>query len=198
MFPPTLSLSSDLSRPRPASLRRTDESVLAMQSASEVWSRPAMRGHEFPLAAPIFVRACRRWHWHPHDQCFEPRHVSVRRKRKAERRQTLFRKPPHLPVRRAPCKARSPIGVPPRLLPKGRHRPKGSPGPGFVRRAPRGGFAADASPHSQRAPRAPVIVPAGLIPETPGRGSDEPPPAGTASRSDQPGSPADVLHGERD
>jgi hypothetical protein len=37
-----------------------------------------------------------------------------------------------------------------------------------------------------------------LMPRPPGNGSDEPPPAGTASRSDQPGSPADVLHGERD
>jgi hypothetical protein len=36
------------------------------------------------------------------------------------------------------------------------------------------------------------------MPKPPGSGSDEPPPAGTASRSDQPGSPADVLHGERD
>jgi hypothetical protein len=106
--------------------------------------------------------------------------------------------PLYLAVQLAPCKARSPIGVPPRFLPKGVIVPKAHPGPGFVRRAPRGGFAADASPHSQRAPRAPVIVPAGLIPETPGSGSDEPPPAGTASRSDQPGSPADVLHGERE
>ena len=106
--------------------------------------------------------------------------------------------PLYLAVQLAPCKARSPIGVPPRLLPKGVIIPKAHPGPGFVRRAPRGGFAADASPHSQRAPRAPVIVPAGLIPETPGSRGDEPPPAGTASRSDRPGSPADVLHGERD
>jgi hypothetical protein len=37
-----------------------------------------------------------------------------------------------------------------------------------------------------------------LMPETPGSGGDEPPRAGTASRSNQPGSPADVLHGERD
>jgi hypothetical protein len=36
------------------------------------------------------------------------------------------------------------------------------------------------------------------MPEPPGSGGDEPPPAGTASHSDQPGSPADVLHAERD
>ena len=124
--------------------------------------------------------------------------VSVRRKGKRNADKRCSRKPPHLAVRRAPCKARSPIGVPPRLLPKGVIVPKAHPGSGFVRRASRGGFAADASPHSQRAPRAPVIVPAGLIPETPGSGGDEPPPAGTVPRSDQPGSPADVLHGERD
>src|SRR5271169_6779454 len=34
--------------------------------------------------------------------------------------------PPHLAMRRAPCKARSPFGVPPRLLPKGVSHPKGS------------------------------------------------------------------------
>ena len=37
-----------------------------------------------------------------------------------------------------------------------------------------------------------------LMPRPPGCDGDEPPPAGTASRSDQPASPADVLHGERD
>ena len=51
---------------------------------------------------------------------------------------------------------------------------------------------------SSDAPRVPVIVPAGMMPETPGSDSDEPPPAGTASRSDQPVSPADVLHVKRD
>jgi hypothetical protein len=34
----------------------------------------------------------------------------------------------------------------------------------------------------------------GMMPETPGSDSDEPSPAGTASRSDQPLSPADVLY----
>jgi hypothetical protein len=33
-----------------------------------------------------------------------------------------------------------------------------------------------------------------MMPETPGSNSDEPSPAGTASRSDQPLSPADVLY----
>jgi hypothetical protein len=34
--------------------------------------------------------------------------------------------PPHLAMRRAPCRARSPVGVPPRLSPKGISHPKGS------------------------------------------------------------------------
>src|ERR1700688_3996620 len=34
--------------------------------------------------------------------------------------------PPHLAMRRAPCKARSPFGVPPRLSPEGVSHPKGS------------------------------------------------------------------------
>jgi hypothetical protein len=34
--------------------------------------------------------------------------------------------PPHLAMRRAPCRARSPVGVPPRLSPKGVSHPKGS------------------------------------------------------------------------
>ena len=41
----------------------------------------------------------------------------------------------HLPVQRAPCRARSPIGVPPRFLPKGLFIPKAHPGPGFVHNA---------------------------------------------------------------
>ena len=169
----------------------------ALSRASVV--KPAMRSHEtLPLAAPIFVRACRRWSLASSRSMLQATNESVRRKGKRNADKRCSRKPPHLAVRRAPCKARSPIGVPPRLLPKGVIVPKAHPGPGFVRRASRGGFAADASPHFQRAPRAPVIVPAGLIPETPGSGGDEPPPAGTAPRSDQPGSPADVLHGERD
>ena len=50
------------------------------------------------------------------------------------------------------------------------------PGPGFVLRILRHRRT------SSDAPRVPVIVPAGMMPETPGNGSDEPPHAGTASR----------------
>jgi hypothetical protein len=45
----------------------------------------------------------------------------------------------------------------------------------------------------QRAPRAPVIVPAGMMPGPPERGSDKPPPAGTAPRSAGRSHPAGVL-----
>ena len=168
-----------------------------MHLASELWSRSSIKPRSLRSPHRSSSEGAGGGGRRRHDQCFEPRNVSARRNKEAERRRTLIRIPPHLAVRLALCKGRSPIGVPPRLSPKGVIVPKAHLGPGFVRRASRGGFAADASPHSQRAPCAPVIVPAGLIPETPGSESDEPPPAGTASRSAQPGSPADVLQAER-
>ena len=105
--------------------------------------------------------------------------------------------PPHLWVRLAPCKARSPIGVPPRLSPKGVIVPKAQlqarlPGTWSVRALP--AFACPSPASTSR----PGHNAGRLMPKPPGSGSDEPPPAGTASRSDQPGSPADVLHGERE
>jgi hypothetical protein len=71
-------------------------------------------------------------------------------------------------TKRAACaapslRARSPAGVPPRLLPKGVVVPKAQPGPGFV-------GAMTSAPSSSEAPRAPVIVPAGLMPGPPGNG----------------------------
>jgi hypothetical protein len=81
-----------------------------------------------------------------HDQCFEPRFllehdlfgkpevhfsgscsVSVRRKRKAERRQT--HSPLHLPVQRAPCKGALAYRRSTTVLARGTADPKGS-GPG--------------------------------------------------------------------
>ena len=105
--------------------------------------------------------------------------------------------PPHLAVRLAPCKARSPIGVPPRLSPKGVIVPKAQlqarlPGTWSERALP--AFACPSPASTSR----PGHNAGRLMPKPPGSGSDEPPPAGTASRPDQPGSPADVLHGERD
>ena len=43
---------------------------------------------------------------------------------------------PHLSMRRALCKARSPFGVPPRLCANGTIHPKAQPGPGFVTQRP--------------------------------------------------------------
>ena len=105
--------------------------------------------------------------------------------------------PPYLAGQLALCKGRSPIGVPPRLSPKGVIVPKAQlqarlPGTWSVRALP--AFACPSPASTSR----PGHNAGRLMPKPPGSGSDEPPPAGTASRSDQLGSPADVLHGERD
>ena len=150
------------------------------------------------LSAPIFVRGRRRWSPAPSRSMLQATTCKRKKKKESGTPKDADPYPPHLPVRRAPCKGALAHRRSTTVLAKGSHRPKGSPqarlrAAGATRRVRRRRVT-----HSQRAPRAPVIVPAGLIPETPGSGGDEPPPAGTASRSDQPGSPADVLHGERD
>jgi hypothetical protein len=58
--------------------------------------------------------------------------------------------PPHLSMRRALCKARSPFGVPPRLCASGTIHPKAQPGPGFVTQRP----------NAAGVPPAPVALPA--------------------------------------
>ncbi len=92
-------------------------------------------------------------------------------------------------VRRAQSAARSPLGVPPRLCANGTIHPKAQPGPGFVthqltRRVPR-------QPvwHFQRCTSRAGHSAGRLMPRPPGSDSDEPPRAGTASRS--------VLRGHR-
>ena len=92
------------------------------------------------------------------------------------------------PVR---CRARSPAGVPPRLLPRRVSHPQGATRAMLRgRQRPRGGLhAADPAPTSSDAPRAPVIVPAGLMPEPPGSAADEATPAGTALAPLRPASP---------
>ena len=150
------------------------------------------------LSAPIFVRA-RRWSLAPSRSMLQATNVSVRRKRKAERRKNAD----HVILCTLRCSARLARRARPSAFHHG-SRQRESSSLRLTRARLRGDVVATGrvtppTPHPvQRAPRAPVIVPAGLIPEPPGSGSDEPPPAGTASRSDQPGSPADVLHGERD
>jgi hypothetical protein len=117
-----------------------------------------------------------------HDQCFEPRFllehdlfgkpevhfsgscsVSVRKKRKAERRQTHNNRCTCRCSAR-PAKARSPIGVPPRFSPEGLLIPKAQvqarlPGTWFVRALP-----AIACPSPVEAPHAPVVMPASMMP----------------------------------
>ena len=53
---------------------------------------------------------------------------------------------------------------------------------------------ANAAPTSSDAPRAPVIVPAGMMPEPPECAGDEPNARGHRTRSARPASPAGVLH----
>ena len=104
------------------------------------------------------------------------------RKRNAE--QTRVRTTAPLRVRRAHCTARSPLGVPPRLCANGTIHPKAQPGPGFVTQRPKRGR----SPrqplwHFQRCTSRAGHSAGRLMPRPPGSDGDEPPPAGTASRS---------------
>src|SRR5580698_7583413 len=94
------------------------------------------------------------------------------RKRNADRRVSNLRT---LRVRRAQSAARSPLGVPPRLCAIGTIRPKAQPGPGFVTHLTVWHFQRCTSRAGPSAGR--------LMPRPPGSGSDEPPRAGTASRS---------------
>ena len=112
------------------------------------------------------------------------RATNVRKESKeAERRETRSQPPHPSGVRRARIAARSPLGVPPRLCANGTIHPKAQPGPGFVthqltRRVPR-------QPvwHFQRCTSRAGHSAGRLMPRPPGSGSDEPPRAGTASRS---------------
>src|ERR1700722_10544540 len=94
------------------------------------------------------------------------------RKRNADRRVSNLRT---FRVRRAQSAARSPLGVPPRLCAIGTIHPKAQPGPGFVTHLTVWHFQRCTSRAGHSAGR--------LMPRPPGNGSDEPPRAGTASRS---------------
>jgi hypothetical protein len=72
--------------------------------------------------------------------------------------------PPHLTVRLAPCKARSPAGVPPRFSPKGLSSPRLSVRPCFLRLG-RSVWSAKPAPTGGRRPRAaPRALPAPACP----------------------------------
>src|SRR5579863_3113996 len=114
-------------------------------------------------------------------------------KKDAERRKTQTY-PPQLALRRAPCRARSPSGVPPRLCPWDSRIPRCDFGPGFAERAPKvAGVSRRRPPRLQRAPRTPVIMPADMMSET-ARERRARPPAGAvlARRSGLP--PGRLLH----
>jgi hypothetical protein len=67
-------------------------------------------------------------------------------------------------------RARSPAGVPPRFSPRGLSSRRFSVGPGFPRRNVKLRRAATRHLGHSDAPRAPVVVPAGMMPEPPGCG----------------------------
>ena len=160
------------------SLAMTRFIVLAMRSAPESSSRdenfsalrPDLR-QRMPAVVAGSLTICAS----SHDQ-----EEKKARKRNADRRVSYLRT---LAVRRAQSAARSPLGVPPRLYANGTIHPKAQPGPGFVTHGP----------NAAGSPPARVALPAmhlarghsagRLMPRPPGSGSDEPPPAGTASRS---------------
>ena len=127
------------------------------------------------LSAPIFARERRRWT--PVSSRSALRATIVRkkkaRKRNADRRVSNLRT---FRVRRAQSAARSPLGVPPRLSANGTIHPKAQPGPGFVTHL-------TVAWHFQRCTSRAGHSAGRLMPRPPGSGSDEPPPAGTVSRS---------------
>ena len=103
--------------------------------------------------------------------------------KEAERRKTLFRNLRSLAgCGTRPFGTRTTSGVPPRILPEGLTHPSNQ-----LRARLRGastdrwrGYPARRRSRLQRAPRVPVIVSAGLIPEPPENDADEASPAGTA------------------
>ena len=88
-----------------------------------------------------------------------------KRKQNADRRGSTC-----LPCgKRAPCRARSPVGVPRRFCPWDSRIPRCGVGPGFAELAPRWrGSPAGANPGYSETPRTPVIVPADMMSDTAG------------------------------
>ena len=131
------------------------------------------------VRTPIFVRRHRRWTRLPSRSC------SASQERRKEIKGSGTPKdagpqPPHLATRLAPCKARSPSGVPPRLSPKG-IIPSQRLGfrPGFLGRGLYGRYPPSPVP-VQGCTSHPGHRAGRLMPKPPGSSSDEPPPAGTA------------------
>src|ERR1700731_4497881 len=76
--------------------------------------------------------------------------------------------PPHLAMRHAPCRARSSVGVPPRLSPQGVFHPKGSALGQASWDAVCAGVTRLRLSQSREAPPAPVIMPGDMMPKPPG------------------------------
>jgi hypothetical protein len=142
-----------------------------MRSAPESSSR----GKNSPLSAPIFAREHRRWL--PVSSRSAHRTTKCKNGKKQGSGTPTDAYPTSAPfrVRRAQSAARSPLGVPPRLCAIGTIHPKAQPGPGFVTHLTVWHFQRCTSRAGPSAGR--------LMPRPPGSGSDEPPRAGTASRS---------------
>jgi hypothetical protein len=150
--------------------------VLATHDFRPSFAKPLPRTN---VRTPIFVRRHRRWTRLPSRSC------SASQERRKEIKGSGTPKdagpqPPHLATRLAPCKARSPSGVPPRLSPKG-IIPSQRLGfrPGFLGRGLYGRYPPSPVP-VQGCTSHPGHRAGRLMPKPPGSSSDEPPPAGTA------------------
>src|SRR6202044_2512188 len=100
--------------PPPAGEGDTGNLVLATHDFRPSFAKPSPRTN---VRTPIFVRRHRRWTRLPSRSC------SASQERKEIKGSGTPKdagpQPPRLATRLAPCKARSPSGVPPRLSPKG-------------------------------------------------------------------------------
>ena len=130
-----------------------------------------------------------------HDRARHERRTNeTKRKKEAERRKAQF-SCRACKARRASSGTRSPFGVPQRLLSKGLTHPLAQ-----RRTRLRGAGAVDVGVlpqrrlRFQRAPRMPVIVPAGMMSKPPECRGDEPPARGHRNSLRQTESPAGVLH----
>ena len=160
---PSPSLRSTSPRTR-GEVEKQSRSRNALSRASAV--TPAMRSHgRFRSSHRSSSEHAGGGHWHPHDQCLEPRNVSVRRKRKAERRRTLF------------TKTTAPSGAARALQGALAHRrsttalARGTPVPKAQLQARLPGtwfqrvLSVVSCPSPVTAPHAPVVMPASMMPE---------------------------------
>ena len=149
-------------------------------------------------AIPTFVRSIRLW---------RAGFITIRYgARKNERKERKGSRTPTGAVRnrlpcgkRAPCRARSPVGVPRRLCPWDSRIPWCNPDQvSRSRRLSMAGVSRRRPPRFQRAPRMPVIMPADMMSEPPECRGDEPFARRHRNPLRRPESPAAVLSSKRD